>query len=281
MNYFDCFICLRVILQLIEVNFFYQLKRLTLPKLFFMKIPYLNTILSLVFLSLCIGCDNSNYNNGNFNNRPNTDQVIPDGYDTSNDSRIKPPSEEEGIETNIEIRGIWQKPNVVIDKLGNLEGKVVADIGAGPYGYFTLRIAHQTPAKKILALDIDINAVKFIEGAKILLAENIRNRIETRLVLPDDPKLKPEEADVVLIVNTYTYFEDKVNYLKNLKKGIAKNGKIVIIDFKKKHTPVGPPIINRIALGDVEQHLIEAGYRNIDSDDKTLEYQYIITAYVN
>lgn len=246
-----------------------------------MKIPYPITILIIVLTSLFFGCENNDYNNRRFEEKPVPHHVTPDGYDTSGDSRLNTVPDTENIESNIEIRGIWQKPNVVIEKLGNLEGKVVADIGAGPYGYFTLRIAHQTPAKKILALDIDIEAVKFIEGAKILLAEDIRNRIETRLVLPHDPKLKKGEADVVLIVNTYTYFEDKVNYLKNLKNGIAKDGKIVIIDFKKKLTPVGPPIINRIDLGEVEQHLLEAGYKRIDSDDKTLEYQYIITAYVD
>lgn len=237
-------------------------------------------MITLFLLVFVIACDNDSMNNGNINKRPEP-VISPSDYDTSDDSRINTNSDEEHIEANIEIRGIWQKPNVVIKKLGDLEGKVVADIGAGPYGYFALRIAHQTPAKKIIALDIDINAIKFIEGAKILLAENIRNRIETRLVVPHDPKLETEEADVVLIVNTYTYIENTVNYLKNLKRGIAKGGKIVIIDFKKKYTPVGPPIMNRVALGEVEQDLVRAGYQKIDSDDKTLDYQYIITAYVD
>jgi SAM-dependent methyltransferase len=261
--------------------FFTIPKTLTLPKLFFMKISYLISLLTFVFLTLNLSCDDNIPENGNLNKRPELKPATPDEYDTSNETRIKTAPDSEHIDANIEIRGIWQKPNVVIKKLGELEGKVVADIGAGPYGYFTLRIAHQTPAKKIIALDIDPNAIKFIEGAKILLAENIRNRIETRLVLPNDPKLKTEEADVVLIVNTYTYIEDNMNYLKNLKNGIAKGGKIVIIDFKKRHTPVGPPIRKRAALGEVEHDLIGAGYKKIDSDDKTLEYQYIVTAYVD
>ncbi len=245
-----------------------------------MKITYPVSILIFIFIALCIGCGN-NSENGTIKSRPTIEPATPDDYDTSNDSRINTTTSPADEKANIAIRGIWQKPNVVIKKLGDLEGKVVADIGAGPYGYFTLRIAHQTPAKKILALDIDPEAIKDIERAKIFLAKDIRNRIETRLVLPHDPKLDDEEADVVLIVNTFTYFEDNVNYLKNLKKGIAKGGKIVIIDFKKRYTPVGPPIMNRIALGEVEQVLMKAGYKRIESDDKTLDYQYIITAYAD
>jgi SAM-dependent methyltransferase len=228
-----------------------------------------------------MSCENNNMDKGNLGQRPDPPSARPNEYDTSNDSRINPTENPEDIEAKIEIRGIWQKPSVVIEKLGDLEGKVVADIGAGPFGYFTLRIAHQTPAKKILALDIDPDAIKDIERAKIYLAKNIRNRIETRLVLAHDPKLEPGEADVVLIVNTYTYIEDNVNYLKNLKRGISKGGKIVIIDFKKRYTPVGPPIMNRVALGEVEGDLVRAGYKQIKSDDRTLDYQYIITAYVD
>ena len=184
-----------------------------------MKISHLFSLMSVILLSFLWSCGGDNLNNNKINHRPDPAPVTPSEYDTSNDTRLDTKSDdEEHIEANIEIRGIWQKPNVVIKRLGDLEGKVVADIGAGPYGYFTLRIAHQTAAEKIIALDIDQNAIKFIEGAKILLAENIRNRIETRLVLPDDPKLEPAEADVVLIVNTYTYIEDNVNYLKNLKR---------------------------------------------------------------
>ncbi len=240
------------------------------------------SVLILVFFSFSLGCENNSLENRNFNRKPDNGQLTADEYDTSsNDARIKSAQDTDDIEANIEIRGIWQKPSVVIEKLGDLDGKVVADIGAGPFGYFTLRIAHQTQAKKILALDIDPKAIDDIESAKIYLSKNIRDRIETRLVLPDDPKLEPGEADVVLIVNTYTYIEDNVNYLKNLKRGIAKGGKIVIIDFKKRFTPVGPPVINRVALGEVEQSLMRAGYQRIDSDDKTLAYQYIITAYVD
>ena len=144
-----------------------------------MKISHLFSLMSVILLSFLWSCGGDNLNHDKINHRPDPAPVTPSEYDTSNDTRLDTKSDdEEHIEANIEIRGIWQKPNVVIKRLGDLEGKVVADIGAGPYGYFTLRIAHQTAAEKIIALDIDQNAIKFIEGAKILLAENIRNRIE-------------------------------------------------------------------------------------------------------
>ena len=82
----------------------------------------------------------------------------------------------------------------------------------------------------------------------------------------------------MLIVNTCMYFEKRLEYLRALKEGITPGGRLVIIDFKKKNTPVGPPIEARIALGQLEKELIMAGYKMVKTDDKTLSYQYIITA---
>ncbi|MEM1322114.1 MAG: class I SAM-dependent methyltransferase [Bacteroidota bacterium] len=180
---------------------------------------------------------------------------------------------------NIDIRDIWQRPELVLNSLGDLEGKVVADIGAGPYGYFSLRIARDTKAKKVIAIDIDQDALGFIDNARrALLPENAQNRLETRLVSPSDPQLKNNEADIVLIVNTVVHIEDRIQYLKNLKTGLAPGGRLVIIDYKKKSNPMGLPIDMFIALGEVEADLRAAGYQLETSDDTTLEFQYIITA---
>jgi len=176
-------------------------------------------------------------------------------------------------------RWIWQKPDLVVKQIGPLEGKVVADIGAGPSGYFSLHIAYNEHVKKIIAMDIDKEAISYMSMLQQLLAKEIQPRFETRLVEPDDAKLAPGEVDVILIVNTVTYFEERVKYFKHLMDGIAPGGKLVIVDFKKKKTPVGPGISERLAIGEIEEELNAAGYKRIISDDRTLEYQYIITAY--
>ena len=190
-------------------------------------------------------------------------------------------SAEDHLAANTDIRDIWQRPELVLKQLGELDGKVVADIGAGPYGYFSLRIAQETNAKKVIAIDIDQEALNIIADArKAFLPENAQDRLETRLVTASDPKLKPGEADIVLIVNTTIYIENRLQYLKNLRKGIRKGGKLIIIDYKKKSTPIGPPVNLRIALGEMEGELAEAGYTLLPSDDKLLDFQYIIKATV-
>jgi len=173
---------------------------------------------------------------------------------------------------------IWQKPQKVIKYLGpNLKNKVVADIGAGPIGYFSFMIAPK--AKKVIAVDIDLSSLTFIDSVNHSKPLEVRKQLETRLVEPDDPKLRDGEVDIVLIVSTLIYIEDKNGYLTNLKKAVSKGGKLIIVDFKKKVLPPGfPPAEEKLALFEVEQLLLNSGYELLVSDDKSLDFQYIVVA---
>jgi SAM-dependent methyltransferase len=172
-------------------------------------------------------------------------------------------------------RVFWQKPDLVIDLLGDLSEKTVADIGAGS-GYFARRLAHK--AKHIIAIDIDEQFIQFMDSIKIVeLSPEVAQRFETRLATPEDSKLRNNEADVVLIVNTYIYIPDRVAYLARLREGVKPGGKIVIVDFKKKRMPLkNPPDEIRLPLHQVENEIEEAGYRWLASDDTSLDYQYIV-----
>ena len=172
-------------------------------------------------------------------------------------------------------RVFWQKPDLVIDRLGDLSQKTVADIGAGS-GYFARRLASK--AKHIIAIDIDEQFIQFMDSIKLVeLPVEAQSRFETRLATPEDSKLRPEEADVVIIVNTYIYIPKRVEYLARLKQGLKKGGTIVIVDFKKKRMPVQtPPDELRLPLHQVENELEEAGYTWLASDDTSLDYQYIV-----
>lgn len=174
---------------------------------------------------------------------------------------------------NDPARAQWQKPGEVIASLGLLEGKTVADIGAGT-GYFALPLAKK--AAKVIAIDIDQHFLDYIEQRK--QAAKIGANLETRLTAPDSPGLKPGEADVVLIVDTFHHIENRIEYLKKLKGGLGKAGLLVVIDFKKQEPPPGPPIHLRLAHEQVESELKSAGFALVSTDSDLLPYQYIIKA---
>ncbi|HOY12895.1 MAG TPA: class I SAM-dependent methyltransferase [Saprospiraceae bacterium] len=173
-------------------------------------------------------------------------------------------------------RSSWQKPSAIIDKLGDLSEKVVADIGAGS-GFFSFRIAMK--AAKVIAIDIDKDMIDLINLQKMNMPGEINSKIETRLVGPQDPAIKKYEVDVAVIVNTITYINNRQAYLKKIYEVLPQGGKLMIVDFKTKNLPIdAPPISERIAEDKIVQDLHQAGFKEVDEDNVTLEYQYIIIA---
>lgn len=173
-------------------------------------------------------------------------------------------------------RAIWQKPGLVIDKLGDVSEKTVVDIGAGT-GYFSFRLAKK--AKKVIAVDIEQGMLAYIDSVKQNLDLGPAHQIETRLANRTDPNIMQDEADVVVIINTVAYIPQLPAYLQTLKKGLKPNGMLMVIDYKMKRLPINaPPKSERIYLDKLEDMLIENGYQVVETDDTSLDYQYILQA---
>ena len=176
-------------------------------------------------------------------------------------------------------RDLWQRPDLIIYHLGNLEGKTMADVGAGPVGYFSFIVAANTNVKRVLALDIDQEAISFMEEMKAKTKNLLGDKIETRLVKPEDPLLMDKEVEVILISSTLTYITNKVAYLQDLRNKMPVGGRLVIVDYKMKEIPdFFPPREERIPLFKMENLIDEAGFKRIVTDDTTLKYQYIVVA---
>lgn len=173
-----------------------------------------------------------------------------------------------------EERNAYQKPDEVLKLLGDLEGKKIMDIGAGS-GYFSVPLAKA--GAKVIAADVDD---KFQAYIKKRIEENgLENLgIELRKLPYDSPSLEKGEVDMVFIVNTYHHIENRVAYFKQVLEGIAEDGELVIIDFYKRDTPVGPPVNHKIAKEVVMKELKEAGFSEIEENTELLEYQYILQA---
>lgn len=174
-------------------------------------------------------------------------------------------------------RAAWQKPSVVINRLGDLTGKTVADIGAGT-GYFAFRLASK--AQRTIAIEIDPTMIDLMEGIKVNLPAEMQSRFETRLAKPNSPLLKPNEADLAIIINTITYIDQPQRYLQTLAQGLSSEGQIMILDYKTQHInlPDVPPIADRISTQALSRMLTQAGYTDVAIDSNTLDYQYMVFA---
>jgi len=167
-------------------------------------------------------------------------------------------------------RADWQKPELVLAQLGDLNGKVVGDIGAGT-GYFSFLMAAQ--GANVVAIDVDERFIAYMEERK---ERDGVETLSTRLVGYDDPGLGDGEFDVLLIVNTYHHFNDKVDYLKKCRQGLKEGGTLMIVDFKKEEMPIGPSIEHKVFGEAIQKDLEEAGFVQVEVDANILPFQYII-----
>ncbi len=167
-------------------------------------------------------------------------------------------------------RDKWQKPDEVVENLKLKRGDVVADVGAGT-GYFTRRFAVVVgPKGKALGLEIEPSMVAHMkEDAQKLKLRNY----EPRLVKGDDPGLGPQSVNVVFLCDAYHHIENRVAYLKRLRKSLKPDGRVVIVDFHDRPLPVGPA--QKLSEQTVIKELEQAGYRLIRSLD-FLPYQYFL-----
>ena len=239
-----------------------------------MKLRFSSVLIGWLLCMALTNCRQDNRNNEQTNNGFPEPPTVTDADSLHPENGARSPGIAEDYTTTNRV--IWQKPDMIIDLLGDVSGKTIVDIGAGT-GFFALRLAPK--AKKVIAVDIDKRFTEYLDSVKVLeLPEGMQNRLETRLASPRDPLLQLNEADIVLIVNTFMYIEDKPGYLKILHRGMSEGGQLLIVDFKKKRTPIGPPSVIRVPIHVVEEALYDAGFRNIVANDTSLDYQYIVTA---
>jgi SAM-dependent methyltransferase len=167
-------------------------------------------------------------------------------------------------------RDSWQRPARVIKEVGIKSNSLVADIGSAT-GYFPVRISKVANRGRVWGVDIEPNMVNFLNRrAKKERLSNVFSILGTF----DDP-LIPEPVDFIFIVDTYHHISKRLTYFKNLKSYLRKNGKVVIIDFRKGELPFGPKDAMKLSNATVISEMKEAGYK-LDRDLDFLKYQYLL-----
>ncbi len=156
-------------------------------------------------------------------------------------------------------RGEWQKPDEIIRALGLKKGQRVADIGAGS-GYFTRRFAAAVaPGGEAVGYDVDPGMVAYMkEDAAKRKIGNYR----ALLISPDLPDLGKLPFDMVFICNTYHHMDNRAAYLSRLKPALKKDGRVVIVDYRK-NSKGGPPAAFKLEDRRVIEEFSNAGYRFI------------------
>jgi SAM-dependent methyltransferase len=152
-------------------------------------------------------------------------------------------------------------PRELLARAGVQEGMVVADIGCGP-GFFTLPAAQMVgPAGRIYAIDIHPEMLKAVQEkarrAGLLNIETVKAQ-ESSIPLTD------AVADVGLLAFVLHEAVDPGPFAREVVRLLAPGGHLLLLEWKKKQMPSGPPIGDRLTPEAAEGWLASAGLRVMD-----------------
>jgi arsenite methyltransferase len=170
------------------------------------------------------------------------------------------------------MRNGYQKPAEVVKALRIKEGEVIADLGSGS-GYFTFRLAEAVGKMgRVFAVDVDPDLIRHLNRrVRDLKAGNV----VTVLCAPDDPLLCDRSVDRFFICDTWHHIGGHDKYLALLKRMLKPGGQVIMLDFKKVKTPVGPPMEMRIDRADLVREMETNGFQ-LAAEHPFLEYQYFL-----
>jgi predicted methyltransferase len=145
-------------------------------------------------------------------------------------------------------RAQWNKPELIMDRLGIADGSTVAELGAAG-GWFTLWLARRVgPNGVVYAEDIQREMLEAI--SQRVQGEN---QINVRPVLgtPTDPHLPPG-IDAVVISDSFHEMDEStdpgqvVKLLKNVATSLKPQGRLGVVDFLPGGGGPGPAADQRV-----------------------------------
>lgn len=156
-----------------------------------------------------------------------------------------------------------ERPSLVMENLELDPDDVVADIGAGS-GYFTFLLAPLVPDGKVLAVDIQPEMLKFIEGKKKL--EKAPN-VETVLGTIEDVNLPDDSVDLVILVDAYHEFSHPREMAESIVEGLRPGGRLVFLEYRGEDPSVPIKPLHKMTVQQVQREMDVVGLEFVEVRD--------------
>ncbi len=159
-----------------------------------------------------------------------------------------------------------QPAEEIVERASPDAGDLCADLGAGT-GYITIPLS--ATVRAVVALDSQREMLDSLEAS---LEEGQGNNIWP--VVGELPELPFADAsmDRIFVINVLHEFEDRDRLVEEIRRALRKGGRVSLVDFQKRPTSFGPPVDERIDIGDIEA--IFTGFTSLESWSFEEFYQF-------
>jgi len=158
-----------------------------------------------------------------------------------------------------EKRLLELNPTNTLIKAGFKEDMILCDIGAGT-GIFSFPAA-EISCNDIYALEISDDMIEILKNR---IAESNTSNLKVKKVDSNILPLDDSSCDMAIMVTVLHEIENKEFMINEIKRILKDKGRVMIIEFHKRKTPMGPPVDHRISEEDSEALCNKNGLKTID-----------------
>ncbi len=164
-----------------------------------------------------------------------------------------------------------ERPDDLVRALGLAPDAVVTDLGAGT-GYFTFRLAPLVPRGRVYAVDIQPEMLRILEDRAE--AEGIRN-VAPVLGSETAPGLRPQSADLTLIVDAYHEFSHPREMLEAVYQSTRPGGRLALVEYRAEDPDVPIKPLHKMTEAQAVREAEAAGWRFVENPD-VLPQQHLL-----
>ena len=154
-----------------------------------------------------------------------------------------------------------ENTDLAIENFPVTPSSVVADIGAGS-GFYTFRVAPKVPDGKVYAVEIQEDAILFLEERSKELGYDY--------VVPTkggekSPNLPENSIDLAFMVDVYHELEYPVEMLAAIKKSLKPDGKLLLIEYRGEDPEVQIRPHHKMTVVQIEKELSANGFKLVQN----------------
>ncbi len=154
-----------------------------------------------------------------------------------------------------------ENTSLAIENLPVKANSVVADIGAGS-GFYTFRIAPKVPGGKVYAVEIQDEAIQFLQDRSRDLGypnvSTVKGDAKT-------PNLPSNAIDLAILVDVYHELEYPVEMLAAIKASLKPDGKLLLIEYRGEDPAVAIRPLHKMTVEQVQKELAANGFRLVQN----------------
>ncbi len=156
-----------------------------------------------------------------------------------------------------------ENTQLAISKLPISPNSVVADIGAGT-GYYTFRISPKVPNGKVYAVEIQDDAIKYLQQrSKKLKQTNV-------IVIKGaerSPNLPENAVDVAIMVDVYHELLYPHEMLQSIRRSLKPHGKLLLIEYRAEDPKVEIKALHKTSVQQVSKELTANGFHLVEDGE--------------